>query len=405
MNRGERRGCDAGSSFDESAANDARIESPRSRGVRRDDRSRDRESRRYLDNWIFRDTHFMGGEYFPLGVYAGAADYSTEKTRTFLESYADEPYVVASSLENNWHAAHAAWASEHPTASSDYDASVAEFLETSDGLAYKKFVVFDEDGTIRATRVDALWQFKGNEPTTARLLRRLTKSREAGRDAGAGLGPRFYSGRFVFAEGIKAVLRESIFSMSLACATVGAILLLLLGDAVAAALVGSMVVLVCLVTYGSIYWYADHLNNVSGFFVIISVGLASDASAHYCHAFLESRKPTARERAVDALDLLGPSIFLGGTSTILGICITGFCLTYVFQVFFRYLMTILVLSLWFGLAVMPVACALLAPRARHAPAAAPLTKEESFLDDALEGSADAPLALTGAPAGAEGLDA
>ena len=39
--------------------------------------------------------------------------------------------------------------------------------------------------------------------------------------------------------------------------------------------------------------------------MIIAVGLASDASAHYCHAFLESSKPTSRERAVEALDLLG----------------------------------------------------------------------------------------------------
>ena len=45
-----------------------------------------------------------------------------------------------------------------------------------------------------------------------------------------------------------------LFEFGRRCVTVGAILLLLLGDAVAAALVGSMVVLVCLVTYGSIYW-------------------------------------------------------------------------------------------------------------------------------------------------------
>ena len=116
------------------------------------------------------------------------------------------------------------------------------------------------------------------------------------------------------------------------------------------------------------------MNNVSGFFVIIAVGLASDASAHYCHAFLESSKPTSRERAVEALDLLGatrrrscgrirsicaaaasvrsaprprhrvtrparpagPSIFLGGTSTLFGIGLTGLSITYVFQTFFKH---------------------------------------------------------------------
>merc|ERR1712094_103863 len=74
-----------------------------------------------------------------------------------------------------------------------------------------------------------------------------------------------------------------------------------------------------------------------------------------------------KERAVEALDLLGPPVFLGGTSTILGICLTGFCVTYVFQTFFRYLI-ILILAVWFGLVVMPVVCALIGPKSRRSEA-------------------------------------
>ena len=81
-------------------------------------------------------------------------------------------------------------------------------------------------------------------------------------------------------------------------------------------------------------------------------------------AFLESSKSSSKDRA-EALDLLGPPVFLGGTSTILGICLTGFCVTYVFQTFFRYLMTILILAVWFGLVVMPVVCALIGPKSRR----------------------------------------
>ena len=162
--------------------------------------------------------------------------------------------------------------------------------------------------------------------------------------------------------------------------------MLLLGDLWAACLVASSVIMVCLITYGSIYWYNDHLNNVSAFFVIIAVGLATDASAHYCVAFLESSKPTSKDRAVEALDLLGPPVFLGGTSTILGICLTGFCVTYVFQTFFRYLMTILILAVWFGLVVMPVVCALIGPKSR---------REAIVAKEDLEAVTDAPISVSG----------
>lgn len=127
-------------------------------------------------------------------------------------------------------------------------------------------------------------------------MRRMIRSRKLGRRVGGGLNWRFYDRVFVFAEGIKVVpapsgnlalpslgrpresdaakiikngprlgsspqvLRESVFSMSLACVTVGFVLLLLLGDVIASLLVGTMVVCVCLITYGSIYWRGGGAN-------------------------------------------------------------------------------------------------------------------------------------------------
>ena len=94
---------------------------------------------------------------------------------------------------------------------------------------------------------------------------------------------------------------------------------------------------------------------------------------------------------MEALDLLGPPVFLGGTSTILGICLTGFCVTYVFQTFFRYLMTILILAVWFGLVVMPVVCALIGPKSRR----------EAIVAKDPEALTDAPISVSGGAPTAE----
>lgn len=140
----------------------------------------------------------------------------------------------------------------------------------------------------------------------------MIRSRKLGRRVGGGLNWRFYDRVFVFAEGIKVVpapsgnlalpslgrpresdaakiiknaprlgsspqvLRESVFSMSLACVTVGFVLLLLLGDVIASLLVGTMVVCVCLITYGSIYWRGGGGENFDGLrvdFWVCRVGL------------------------------------------------------------------------------------------------------------------------------------
>mmetsp|Transcript_2896 Transcript_2896/g.9597 ORF Transcript_2896/g.9597 Transcript_2896/m.9597 type:complete len:95 (-) Transcript_2896:1915-2199(-) len=44
-----------------------------------------------------------------------------------------------------------------------------------------------------------------------------------------------------------------------------------------------------------------------------------------------------------------------------GIAIVGFAVTYIFFSLFKLLMTILILALWNGLALMPVVCSLIGP--------------------------------------------
>merc|ERR1712199_38706 len=222
---------------------------------------------------------------------------------------------VTESVTGNWYDAHQLYAASNPPQTSEeYKTSVATWLQTDEGKGYQEDVLMDADNNILATKTDVRWKFNKKELDTPMILNRMLRSRSFGRKHASAVKPRFYQFAFVFAEGIRVVLRESVISLLIACVAVLVVLLFLLGDLWAACLVASSVIMVCLITYGSIYWYNDHLNNVSAFFVIIAVGLATDASAHYCVAFLESSKPTSKDRAVEALDLLGPPVFLGRPS-------------------------------------------------------------------------------------------
>merc|ERR1712230_262742 len=58
---------------------------------------------------------------------------------------------------------------------------------------------------------------------------------------------------------------------------------------------------------GMMHWWGVTISGVSTIYILISVGLAVDYSAHIAHMFKEE-KGSARERAVEALSRIGPSV-------------------------------------------------------------------------------------------------
>lgn len=316
--------------------------------------------------------YYSSSETTPVGLYTKRGDYYAERDSmdTMIADYEDESYVKESSVRPNWWTAHWDWASESNRTIDSLESfgySVQAFLEDEEGSGYSPNVIIDADGdypVVVAAAIDSQWFMGGKGKDAMDEVEDMQDARGVVRDAASPLDPIVYTPDFVWTEGFAIVVAETLTSIGIACATVAVVLIILLGDLRAAVLVSFTVVLTCLCTIGSIYWYNDHLNSISAFFIIIAVGLSSDAPAHVCHAF-QTARGTRRERAAKALNELGPSVFKGQTSTIFGIAILGFAVTYVFQVFFRYLMTILVLAIYFGLVQMPVALALVGPAERE----------------------------------------
>eukprot|EP00635_Sarcinochrysidales_sp_CCMP3193_P000167 CAMPEP_0118900274 /NCGR_PEP_ID=MMETSP1166-20130328/6451_1 /TAXON_ID=1104430 /ORGANISM="Chrysoreinhardia sp, Strain CCMP3193" /LENGTH=1003 /DNA_ID=CAMNT_0006839413 /DNA_START=44 /DNA_END=3055 /DNA_ORIENTATION=- len=315
--------------------------------------------------------HFSTGSSRWVGLYTKHADYfaNGQAMRETLDGYAQQGFVVTESLSDNWFDEHARWlAATNRTVASQLDwlASLHDFLEDDAGLGYVDKIAFDGPrGNIVGTEIDTRW--KDEDVTGGINMRRMRNSREEVRDASKSrLGTVIvYNNQFVWHESFAFIAGSTFFSMIIAVSTVFLVLVVLLGDVLAATLVTAFVADVCICVFGSLYWYNDAVNYITAFFIVIAVGLSADAPAHVCHAYLEARGPTRDLRAKECLAKLGPSVFRGGVSTILGIAVTGFCVTYVFQTFFKYLMTILVLSLWNGLAVMPVVCSLFGPMPSH----------------------------------------
>ncbi|KAJ1458309.1 patched [Pelagophyceae sp. CCMP2097] len=307
--------------------------------------------------------YWSGTRVTPADVYTKAADYYAEGEtfREMLRNYAERRWVVKRGfVTSNWYVAHERWQRNeglNVSSSAEYLSSLHTFLESPSGAAYSTFVVFSDDGNVSGTKINAFWK-KADDGLQAK--RWMQHSRKTLRKTPS-LAPIVYGFNFVWLEAFEVILRQTLTSLAVSCAAVEVVLLVLLGNVWAATLVSWAVVLVCLLTYSAIYWYSQRLNPVSSFFIIIAVGLSTDASAHVAHAFLRASQPLRKRRAVAALMDLGPSVLRGGVSTLVGIAVVAASTTYVFRTFFFYLATILVTALIVGLVFMPVILSILGP--------------------------------------------
>jgi predicted RND superfamily exporter protein len=104
---------------------------------------------------------------------------------------------------------------------------------------------------------------------------------------------------------------------------------------------------------GMMYFWDVTISGVSTIYVLISIGLAVDYSAHIAHMFKESMG-SPRERALAAIDRIGPSTFNAVFSTFLAVVVVGFSKSFVFRVFFKVLFLVTSISGAHGIVLLPV---------------------------------------------------
>ncbi|CAJ0939887.1 unnamed protein product, partial [Mesorhabditis belari] len=115
---------------------------------------------------------------------------------------------------------------------------------------------------------------------------------------------------------------------------------------------------------GYMTFWGVNLDSVSVITVIMCVGFAVDLSAHIAYAYSQSYG-TAHERAVESLEALGWPVFLGASSTILGICVLTLVDSYIVQIFFKTVFLVISFSMLHGLLFLPIILMFIIPEERR----------------------------------------
>lgn len=112
---------------------------------------------------------------------------------------------------------------------------------------------------------------------------------------------------------------------------------------------------------GFLYWWNVNMDCISMITIIIATGFAVDLSAHVSYAYVRA-EGTANERAMKALETLGWPVFQGVMATFLGVLVMGTVDAYMFRVFFKTVVLVILFGLLHSLVFLPVALTVFVPK-------------------------------------------
>jgi len=182
-----------------------------------------------------------------------------------------------------------------------------------------------------------------------------------------------YSLEYLDFEQYVVFTEETTLSVGLSLVAVFFVILFVTGSLFVTILVGIAVLLVDYFLLALIYYWGLTFNSIVVINVVIALGLAVDYSAHIAHTYLTIEPParckTEQEKraykAKTAVSQMGSSVFHGGFSTFLAISVLGFSKSYVFEVFFKLWVGIIVFGMANGFFLLPIIFYYIGPTETH----------------------------------------
>ena len=326
------------------------------------------------DVYELRDAYFRG-RLVPFGIYTQDApndDYyaALDQVSALTDAMDAHEEISRKPPLDSWYASLEAWrttpagivAVADTSAAVDagdltehdaWAATLKAFLASDAGSAYTPDVTFDGSGDAEHISHTRMFAFVTHQGSGMEQVDAMKSIRASAEEAAPDLDVVVYTKAFVFWEGLAVIKGETVRNVIVAACLVFVVCLLLLADVVMALVLLAMVGMVDVELLGFMYIMDLSYNSVSFVFLVVSIGIAVDYSVHIARAFMGLRG-TRLARARGALREIGGAVLDGAISTMIPVAILGLAESYVFRVFHRMLVSIIVLGAFNGLVVLPV---------------------------------------------------
>jgi len=212
--------------------------------------------------------------------------------------------------------------------------------------SYQKDLSFHDDGTLRASRSIIL--FRVSSTTQGRIDDMRAGQALFRRYGVSGFVATFH---FQFSARDDVVIVLIIQTLAVAALAVTILLLFFLDPRLVVVITSAIVLLDAILT-GAMYVLDIPIDVISFILLTIAIGLSVDYIVHLAHAY-EHAVGDKYQKVAFAMNTAGISVFKGAFSTFLGTVVLGFTTAEVFRLFFKMLVSIVILGMYFGLVYFP----------------------------------------------------
>lgn len=239
-------------------------------------------------------------------------------------------------------------------------ANLKTYVTVGPGQQFVDFLNWDADTDTKVVSTMTFATF--NKLSNAKQeIGAMISVRDTINEAPSVLGALVFTEAFVFWEGLRVVYEETVRNVIITLVVVYMVCIIFLSDVWAATICAFNLCMIDVCLLGFIHWFGMHMNVVVAINLLLALGLTVDYSAHLAHAFMHVPGATKDDRVRGAYDKIGYSVFNGGMTTFVAALVLVFAKTYVFSVFFRCFMLIILFGLFFGGMVLPVMLSLIGP--------------------------------------------
>jgi len=161
-----------------------------------------------------------------------------------------------------------------------------------------------------------------------------------------------YSFQFLYWEEVGIIDSELTRNLIICGAVICVIIGILIPNPRVAVFVIGSILLALVELVGFMHWWGVTVSGVSTIYILISVGLAVDYSAHIAHVFAHSAG-TPKQRAIGALARIGPCVFNAVFSTFLAVVVISSSKSFIFKTFFKALCLVCLIGGAHGLWLLP----------------------------------------------------
>ncbi|XP_036378624.1 patched domain-containing protein 3 [Megalops cyprinoides] len=163
-----------------------------------------------------------------------------------------------------------------------------------------------------------------------------------------------YHPAFIYHDQYAVIVSNTIQNIGVTTAVMLLISLLLIPNPLCSLWVTFSIASVIVGVTGFMALWDVNLDTISMIILVVCIGFSVDFSAHISYAFVSNSKPSANEKAVEALFSLGYPIVQGAVSTILGVVVLSASKNYIFRTFFKIMFLVIFFGLFHGITFIPV---------------------------------------------------